>query len=117
MRFSTALRQPTRRQIERLGETDIVIGIPCFNNDTTITHVVQAIENGMALYYPDKKCVTFIADGGSVDDTREVSAEMEDSPWIERIVSIYRGLPGKGTYAEPPALLGVHYANLRHDAA
>jgi len=97
MRFSTALRQPIRRQIERLGDVDIVIGIPCYNNDETITHVIQAVEQGMTMYFPDKKCVTFVADGGSVDDTREVSRELQDSPWVERIISIYRGLPGKGS--------------------
>jgi len=36
-------------------------------------------------------------DGGSVDDTREVSRAAEVPPYIEKIVSIYRGLPGKGT--------------------
>ena len=97
MRFSTALRQPTRRQLERLGEVDIVIGIPCFNNESTITHVVKTIEDGLALHYKDKKSVVIIADGGSVDDTREESQEIPDSPWIERITTIYRGLPGKGS--------------------
>jgi glycosyltransferase involved in cell wall biosynthesis len=38
-----------------------------------------------------------IADGGSVDDTREEGDGLEDSPWIERIICIYRGLPGKGS--------------------
>ena len=38
-----------------------------------------------------------IADGGSVDDSREKAEELESSPWVERIVTIYRGLPGKGS--------------------
>ena len=97
MRFSTAIRQPTRRRLERLGHSDIVVGIPCFNNETTIAQVIQAVENGLAEYYPDHRCVVLIADGGSVDDTREESEELEASPWIERIISIYRGLPGKGS--------------------
>ena len=97
MRFSTAIRQPTRRQLESLGEADIVIGVPCFNNDSTIAHVIQTIENGLAMHYPNRRCVTIIADGGSVDDTREVGDELQNSPWIERIISIYRGLPGKGS--------------------
>ncbi|MCG8607274.1 glycosyltransferase [bacterium] len=97
MRFSTAIRQPTRRQLERLGNTDIIVGIPCFNNQSTIAHVIQTVEDGLALHYPNHKCVVMIADGGSVDDTREESEELADSPWIERITSIYRGLPGKGS--------------------
>jgi glycosyltransferase involved in cell wall biosynthesis len=97
MRFSTAIRQPTRRRLERLGEVDILIGVPCFNNETTLAHVINTIENGLALHYPGKRCVTMVADGGSVDDTREVGDELEASPWIERIICIYRGLPGKGS--------------------
>jgi glucosylglycerate synthase len=97
MRFSTALRQPTRRHLERLGKADIVIGIPCFNNEETITHVIKTVEEGLHLNFPEAKCVVMIADGGSVDDTREESEELQDSAWIERITTIYRGLPGKGS--------------------
>ena len=97
MRFSTALRQPLRRRLERLHSADIVIGIPCFNNENTISHVIKTVEEGLYLNYPDFKCVVCIADGGSVDDTREESEVIQDSPWIERIISIYRGLPGKGS--------------------
>ena len=97
MRFSTALRQPTRRRLERLGKTDIVIGIPCFNNEETIAHVIKTVEEGLHTHYPESKCVVYVADGGSVDDTREESEELQDSAWIERIISIYRGLPGKGS--------------------
>jgi glycosyltransferase involved in cell wall biosynthesis len=97
MKFSTALRQPTRRRLERLGEADIIVGIPAFNNDSTISHVIKTVEQGLALNYPDRRCVVVVADGGSVDDCREAADELEASPWIERIVSIYRGLPGKGS--------------------
>ena len=97
MRFSTALRQPTRRRLERMGKADIVVGVPCFNNESTIEHVVRTVEDGLHLHYPDHKCAVVIADGGSVDDSREESDELESSPWIERIITIYRGLPGKGS--------------------
>ncbi len=97
MKFSTAIRQPTRKRLERLGKADIVIGMPCFNNEGTIAHVIQTVEKGLTLHYPTKRCVVIIADGGSVDDTREESEQLENSPWIERIISIYRGIPGKGT--------------------
>ena len=97
MRFSTALRQPVRRQLELLEKADIIVGIPCFNNETTISHVIRKVEEGLHLSYPDRRCVVFIADGGSVDDTREESESIATSPWIERIITIYRGVPGKGT--------------------
>ncbi len=97
MKFSTAIRQTTRKRLERLGKADIVIGVPCFNNEGTIAHVIKTVEKGLANYYPKKHCVVIVSDGGSVDDTREESEELEKSPWIERIVSIYRGTPGKGS--------------------
>ena len=77
MRFSTALRQPTRKRLERLGEVDIVIGIPCFNNEKTIAHVINTIENGLSIHYPSHKSVVLLADGGSVDDSREEADELE----------------------------------------
>ncbi len=97
MKFSTALRQKSRRRLERLGEADVLIGIPCFNNDSTIRHVIKTVEDGLVRFYPNHRCVVMVADGGSVDDSREESDELESSPWIERIVSIYRGVPGKGS--------------------
>ncbi|RMD90558.1 MAG: glycosyltransferase [Calditrichaeota bacterium] len=97
MRFSTALRQPTRRRLERLGQADILVGIPCFNNESTIAHVIKTVENGLSLHFPECRCVVMVADGGSVDDTREEAEELEHSPWIERIICIYRGIPGKGS--------------------
>jgi hypothetical protein len=97
MRFSTALREPTRRQVERLGEVDLLVGIPCFNNDATIEHVIRTVEEGLYRHYPDHRSVVLISDGGSTDDTREVAAQLEHSPWVERMVAAYRGVPGKGT--------------------
>jgi len=97
VRFSTALRQHTRRRLERLGNVDIVIGIPCFNNESTIAHVIRTVEEGLHIHYADRKSVVLIADGGSVDDSREESEELTASPWIERMITIYRGLPGKGS--------------------
>lgn len=97
MKFSTALRQPTRRRLERLESADIVVGIPCFNNDATLAHVIKTVESGLALYYPNHHSVVFVADGGSVDDSREEGETAERSPWIERIIAIYRGIPGKGS--------------------
>ena len=111
MRFSTAFRDPVRRRLEKMRSADIVIGIPCWNNDSTIAYVIKTIEEGFSKYFGDKKCVMFVSDGGSTDDTREEAEELERSPWIERIVTIYRGIPGKGSAVkeifEAASLLGA----------
>lgn len=96
MRFSTALRDPSRRQIEELDTADILIGIPCYNNQQTIGHVVQAVTEGLGKYYPDMRSLVLVSDGGSVDDSREIVDTMEAKAWNKVMVTIYRGMPGKG---------------------
>jgi len=97
MNYHTALRGYTAKRVEEIGTADILVGIPCYNNETTITHVIQMVTHGLAKHYADKRSVIFIADGGSTDDTRETAKEFQIKPWQEKIVSIYRGQAGKGT--------------------
>jgi glycosyltransferase involved in cell wall biosynthesis len=97
MHYDTALRAYTSKRIEEIESADILVGIPCYNNERTIVHVIQMVTHGLAKHYNQRKSVIFIADGGSTDDTREVSREFEIKPWQEKVVSIYRGPGGKGT--------------------
>jgi len=97
MPYKTALRGYTSKRVEEIGSADILIGIPCFNNEKTVEHVIQMVTHGLAAYYNDKRCVIVVADGGSTDDSREVAKEFQIKPWQEKIVSIYRGPGGKGT--------------------
>ena len=97
MAYSTALRRYTAKRIEEIRSADILIGIPCYNNEKTIAHVVQMVTHGLDKYYRDFRSVIFVADGGSTDDTRETAKEFQIKPWQEKIVSIYRGPAGKGT--------------------
>ncbi|MCK9230610.1 MAG: glycosyltransferase [Syntrophales bacterium] len=97
MHYNTALRAYGAKRLEEIEEADILVGIPCFNNEKTIEHVIQMITHGLARHYKDKRSVLFIADGGSTDDTREVAKEFQIKPWQEKVVSIYRGPAGKGT--------------------
>ena len=97
MNYDTALRAYTSKRIEEIDTADIVVGIPCYNNEQTIAHVIQMVTHGLAKHYKDKRSVIHIADGGSTDDTREVAREFEIKPWQEKITSIYRGPGGKGT--------------------
>lgn len=98
VRFATTLREHARRQIERLGYTDIVIGVPAYFSGTSIVHVIQTIVAGLEKYYPDSKSVIMVSDGGSTDDTREISNLIQIPSFnIQKIVTIYRGKPGKGS--------------------
>jgi hypothetical protein len=97
MKFHTALRPWAIRRLEKIEQVDLIVGIPCFNNDTTIEHVIDIASEGIAKHYQDRKAVIIISDGGSTDDTRELARDKTVYPFIEKLVTIYRGLPGKGS--------------------
>ncbi len=97
MHYTTAIRSYTSKRIEEVESADLLVGIPSYNNEKTIAHVIQMVTHGLAMHYKDRRCVIFVADGGSTDDTREVAKDFQVKPWQEKIVSIYRGPSGKGT--------------------
>ncbi|HAV41898.1 MAG TPA: glycosyl transferase family 2 [Acidobacteria bacterium] len=97
MAYTTSLRGYTLKRLEEIGQADIIVGIPCFNNDKTIAHVIQMVSHGLDKFYPNSRNLIFIADGGSTDDTREEAKEFQIKPWQEKLVSIYRGVSGKGS--------------------
>jgi glycosyltransferase involved in cell wall biosynthesis len=95
--YDTALRPHLVKRLEEIREADILVGVPCYNNEDTITHVVQMVSHGIDEHFRDRRAVIMVADGGSTDDTRDVVKEFEFKPWQEKIVTIYRGVGGKGT--------------------
>ncbi|MFH1672946.1 MAG: glycosyltransferase [Pseudomonadota bacterium] len=97
MRYDTALRNYTAKRLEEIERADILVGIPCYYNQSTINHVIRMVSHGIFNHYKDLRSVIMIADGGSTDDTREVAKEFEIKPWQEKITSIYRGPAGKGS--------------------
>jgi glycosyltransferase involved in cell wall biosynthesis len=97
-RFSTAMRDYARRQVENLGRADIVVGIPSYYSDESLAHVIQMVAEGLDHFYPEKKSLIIVADGGSTDDTREVAQSVDNHYFnIDVLVTIYRGIPGKGS--------------------
>lgn len=95
--YLTALRPYTLKRLEEIGTADILVGIPSYNNEQTIAHVIQMVSHGLDKYYKNHKNVIMVADGGSTDDTRDAVKEFQLKPWQEKLISIYRGPSGKGT--------------------
>jgi glycosyltransferase involved in cell wall biosynthesis len=102
------VEQSIWNQLDKIKETDILIGIPSYNNVRTIGHVVRAVTAGLAKYFPGSKAVLFNSDGGSTDGTQEEvnRVQIEDLRTIlvshpvhpiYRIVTPYHGIPGKGS--------------------
>jgi len=105
---TVTFRTEVREQLELIGQADIIVGIPSFNNARTIGHVVRAVQAGLAKYFPDHKAVVVNSDGGSSDGTMDVvnNTAIDDfnaillhhrvEP-ISKIAFPYSGIPGKGS--------------------
>ncbi len=95
-------------RVHRLGQADIVVGIPSYNNARTIGHVLRAAQAGLAKYFPGMRSIVLNSDGGSRDGTQEIVtlAGLGDTRLllvshpvfpIHRLTFPYRGIPGKGS--------------------
>ncbi len=95
-------------RLKEIGDVEIVVGIPSYNNARTIGQVVRAASAGLAKYFPQRKSLVVNSDGGSKDGTREVVLGAELAPDslllishpvhpIQRISTPYHGVPGKGS--------------------
>jgi glucosylglycerate synthase len=86
--YDTAFRPYLAKRIEQIESAEIVVGIPCYNNESTIVNVLKQVSRGLAKHYKSARSVILISDGGSTDDTREVAREEEIMPWQEKVVFI-----------------------------
>ena len=55
-----------------VGEVDIVVGVPTYNDAATVGQVVQGIRAGLLRYFPRARSVIINADGGSRDGTQDL---------------------------------------------
>jgi len=101
------LAPETDARVQAIEETDILIGIPSYNNADTIGHVVRAVSAGLAKYFHGSRSVVVNSDGGSSDGTPDVVARTSvdlgamlirdrQSP-LHKIITPYHGIPGKGS--------------------
>jgi hypothetical protein len=96
------------RQLINVGEADILVGVPTYNNAATVGQVVQTIRAGLLKYFPRERAVIVNADGGSRDQTPDlvrgasindlqVSADLHALRTLHCISSEYPGEPSTGT--------------------
>ncbi len=97
MKYLTSIRDDLMKRLEKIENVDIIVGVPAYNVERTVGFVIEQIGEGLKKHWAGLKSLILISDGGSVDDTREVAFTTEVPPFIEKVVGIYRGLPGKGT--------------------
>jgi len=96
------------RQIIAVGQADLMVGVPSFNQATTIGQVTRAAHLAFSRWYVRERTLLVNADGGSTDGTPDVvgSASLQDEDslvatqslrTIHRISAPYHGVCGKGT--------------------
>lgn len=104
---ATLLTSETEARLREIGEVDILIGIPSYNNAKTIGHVVRAVMAGLAKYFSTRRAVLVNSDGGSIDGTPDVVARAvvdygamlisDRQGVLQKIITPYQGIPGKGS--------------------
>lgn len=108
MPAAAAVDEEVQAQLDAIGRADVMVGIPSFNNARTIGHVVRAVGAGLVKYFPGCTAVIVNCDGGSRDGTPGIAGGIEldvgrgllmSAPdrLPARIVTGYRGIPGKGS--------------------
>lgn len=96
------------RQLTAVGEVDVLVGIPTFNNKDTIERVVRAVQIGLTKYFHRDRCVLINPDAGSSDGTPEIFKNASVSDFeimltsnplrtFHRVSAPYHGIPGKET--------------------
>jgi hypothetical protein len=94
------------RQLMSVGETDLLVAVPSYNNADTIGQTVQAIEDSYQRNFVRDRVVILNVDGGSSDRTTDVVLTMNG-----RKIAGQRGLTSLRTvhrvatqYAKSPSL-------------
>jgi glycosyltransferase involved in cell wall biosynthesis len=79
-----------------MGKKDIVIGIPLYNEEATIIHVLSMVAMGLQTYYPEYKTMIVVADGGSTDRSIRLANSFRVDTNIEKKVVKAPRHKGKG---------------------
>lgn len=109
MSTGDVLPNDVRRRIKQIRRADILVGIPCFQNEDTVGGVATAVEAGLRKHFPELRSVICASDGGSTDRSRETFLEASvgeraeallvppQTPVPEKLCFQYTAIPGKGS--------------------
>jgi glucosylglycerate synthase len=75
------------RQLMSVGEVDLLVAIPTYNNAGTVAQAVQSIEDSYQQNFVRDRVVILIVDGGSSDHTTDLILNMNGKK-----VGIHRGI-------------------------
>jgi glucosylglycerate synthase len=60
------------RQLMSVGEVDLLVGIPSYNNASTLAQTLQSVEESLRQNFVRERAAILNVDGGSTDETRQV---------------------------------------------
>jgi hypothetical protein len=94
-------------QLISVGEVDLMVGVPTYNNAKTIGSIVETIQAGILTFFPRERAVIINADGGSRDGTRQLvnaaiggaqsSSKLYALRTLRSISTEYASSPARGT--------------------
>jgi glucosylglycerate synthase len=96
------------RHLISVGEVDLLVGLPTYNDAQTVGQVVQVIRAGLLKYFPRERAAILNADGGSEDETTSLvqaasisdarnQAALHSLRTLHCISTRYLGSPLRGT--------------------
>ena len=95
------------RELMNVGDVDIVVGVPTYNDARSVGQVVQAVRAGLLKHFPRERSVIINADGGSRDGTQDlvraaaisdlsVASDVHALRTLHSISTQYEGGPANG---------------------
>jgi hypothetical protein len=66
------------RQLMSVGEVDLLVGIPSYNNASTLGQTLQSVEESLRQNFVRERAAILNVDGGSTDETRQVFEQSAD---------------------------------------
>ncbi|GAB4352650.1 MAG: glycosyltransferase [Candidatus Abyssubacteria bacterium] len=93
----SALSEQAQKDIDRIASATIMVGVPSYNNASTIGHVAEVAGRGLAAFFPDSKALLINSDDGSRDNTPDVFLNSATPKNINKLSVRYQGMPGKGS--------------------
>jgi len=102
MSLETVLTEENKEDINKIGQADILIGIPSYKSEKTIGHVISAAQYGLAKYFPFLKAVIMSSDGGSPDKTQEIAKKTDVYTNLDKILVEHPVYPARNLVINYP---------------
>ncbi len=91
-----AVSPEIRMAVNEIKAADVMLAVPAYNNEQTISKVMQVAAEGLSTFFADRRTVLFVVEGGSLDETKRVANLTDIGLTVNKIVGTYRGESGKG---------------------